>query len=473
MGKTRGNYPAPLKILDTLADNAGRNKADALKRESKAFGDLAITDVSKRLIELFFATERVKKQTGVSGAKLDPSDKVKHVGLLGAGVMGGGIAHVLAAKNIPVRMKDVNTKGLAIGLNSASRVFDGLIKKRKITKREADIKMALISGTTDYSGFKLADVVIEAVVEIMDVKKKVLKETEEFLGENAIFATNTSSLSITELSTASRRPANVVGMHFFNPVHRMPLVEVIRGSNTGDRAVMVIVDLAKRMGKTPIVVKDGPGFLVNRLLMPYLNEGTYLLAEGAPIEEVDEAILDFGLPMGPATLLDEIGLDTAAKVAKILHQAFGARAKPCVVNDKLAEAKLLGKKSGTGFYTYDVKGKKGDLNPDIYKVLGVTPKSPTREQKADWIPRMIYPMINEAALCLAEGIVTDPLDVDLGMIMGTGFPPFRGGLLRYADAIGVEKIAAKLEELAKTVDSRYAPTTALAERARARKAFYS
>jgi len=473
LSKSRGHYPAPLKILELLAGHAGRSRKEALKAESEAFGELSVTDVSKRLIDLFFATERVKKQTGVSGAKLDARDKVQHVGLLGAGVMGGGIAQLVAFKNIPVRMKDVDHKGLSTGLASASRVFGGLVKKRKMTSRDAELKMALISGTTDYSGFNRVDLVIEAVVENIDVKKKVLKEAEALMGESAIFATNTSSLSVTEIATASSRPENVVGMHFFNPVHKMPLIEVIRGDKTNDRAVVSIFELSKRLGKTPIVVKDGPGFLVNRLLMPYLNEASYLMAEGAPLEELDRAVLNFGMPMGPATLLDEVGIDVGSKVAKILHHAFGARALPCALNDRLVEAKLLGKKSGKGFYIYDAQGRQQELNPDIYRVLGVNPVSPSKEQKADWIPRMIYPMINEAAICLQEGIVADAQDVDLGMIMGTGFPPFRGGLLRYADSVGVANIVNKLEDLAKRVGSRYTPSQPLVERARSGKAFYS
>lgn len=473
MSKSRGHYPAPLKILDLLAANAGKSKREALKNESKAFGELSVTDVSKRLIDLFFATEKVKKQTGVAGGKLDHSDKVSHVGVLGAGVMGGGIAQLSAAKNIPVRMKDIDYKGLAAGTAAAAKLFNGLVKKRKLTKREADLKMALISPTTDYTGFSKIDLVIEAVVENMDVKKKVLKECEANLKETAIFATNTSSLSVTEMATASSRPENVVGMHFFNPVHKMPLIEVIRGKQTGDRATAAVFELSKRLGKTPIVVKDGPGFLVNRLLMPYLNEAAYILAEGAPIEELDKAILDFGMPMGPATLLDEIGLDVAVKVGKILHHAFGSRAMPCALNERLVEGKLYGKKTGKGFYIYDAAGKQGELNPDIYKILGVKPVSMTKEQKANWVPRTIYPIINEAALCLAEGIVAEPQDVDLGMIMGTGFPPFRGGPLRYADAVGLKEIVRKLEELSNKVSPRFAPSEALLERAKKGQGFYS
>ena len=473
LSKTRGNYPAPLKILDVLADNYGRSKRKALEIESKGFGDLVITEVSKQLIGLFFASEKVKKQSGVQGYKLQEEDKAKRVGVLGAGVMGGGIAQLAASKNIPVRMKDIDHKGLALGIQAASRILMGAVKKRKMTKREAEIKLALISPTTDYTGMGTLDVVVEAVVENMDVKKKVLKETEAVLKSNALFATNTSSLSVTELATASSRPENVVGMHFFNPVHKMPLVEVIRAEKTSDRAVASIFELSKRMGKTPIVVKDGPGFLVNRLLMPYLNEASYLIAEGSPIAEIDDAVLDFGMPMGPATLMDEIGIDVGAKVAKILHQAFGKRAEPCSVMSKLVESKLYGRKTAKGFYLYDATGRRGELNPEIYSVLGVKLKSPSKQDRENWIPRMIYPMINEAALCLKEGIVLDPSDVDLGMIMGTGFPPFRGGVLRYADTIGVKNVYEKCLELSKTVSERYKPTTALEEMAKTNRSFYS
>ncbi|MBI3541661.1 MAG: hypothetical protein HY075_00080 [Deltaproteobacteria bacterium] len=262
-------------------------------------------------------------------------------------------------------------------------------------------------------------------------------------------------------------------MHFFNPVHKMPLIEVIRGEKTGDRATAVTFELSKRLGKTPIVVKDGPGFLVNRLLMPYLNEAAYLVAEGAPIEELDKEVRKFGMPMGPATLLDEVGLDVAVKVGKILHEAFGARAVPCALNARLVDGKLYGKKASKGFYLYDEKGKQGDLNPEIYRVLGVTPVSPSSAQKADWIPRMMYPIVNEAALCLAEGIVGDAQDVDIGMIFGTGFAPFRGGPLRYADSVGLSNIVAKLDELSKKVSPRFTPSPALVERARKGQAFYS
>lgn len=479
MSKTQGHYPAPLKILDVLSATAGmgpRKRAAALTIEQEAFGELAVTPVSKRLIELFFATEAIKKQSGVPGFKLDaadPANKVERIGLVGAGVMGGGIAQLSAAKGIPVRMKDIDYKGLAAGTAAANKLFSDMVRKKRLSRREAALKMALISPTLDYSGFGLADVVVEAVIENMDIKRRVLREVEEVMKKSAIFATNTSSLSVTELATVSKRPENVVGMHFFNPVHKMPLVEVIRGAKTSDRAVAQIFELSKRLGKIPVVVKDGPGFLVNRLLMPYLNEASYIIAENAPIDELDRIVVKFGMPMGPATLLDEIGIDVGIKVAHILHDAFGDRVMPGRLNDRLYDAKLLGKKSGKGFYLYDAARKREWLNPEIYSVIGTTPGAVSKEAKDDWIPRMIYPMVNEAAMCLGEGVVMSPQDLDLAMIMGTGFPPFFGGLLRYADSVGVEKITAKLEELSKKFGVRFVPSAALIDVARRGGAFYA
>ena len=472
MKKSRGKYPAPLAILDTMAEQASTSRDRRFKLEVTAFGALAVTDVSKRMIELFYASEAVKKQTGVTGYKLDAKDKAQSIGVLGAGVMGGGIAQLGAAKNLPVRMKDIDHKGLALGTQAATRIFSGLVKKKKLTKREADIKFALISPTTDYTGFEKLDIVVEAVVENMDVKKKVLKECEGHMRADAVFATNTSSLLVTEMATAAARPENVVGMHFFNPVHKMPLIEVIRGAKSSDRAVAVTFELSKRLGKTPIVVKDGPGFLVNRLLMPYLNEASYLMAEGAPIEELDEHVLDFGMPMGPATLLDEVGIDVGTKVAKILFEAFGARAEPCKLNSKLVDAKLYGKKANKGFYIYNNQGIQEGLNPDIYSVLGVEPKSPSKAQQADWIPRMMLCMVNEAAICLAEGIVATPQDVDVGMIFGTGFAPFRGGPLRWADTLGLKHIVAELERLSREVSPRFKPSPAILALAEKSNTFY-
>ncbi|RZA06680.1 MAG: fatty oxidation complex subunit alpha [Proteobacteria bacterium] len=445
MKATKGKYPAPLKILDLLGEIHGLDTEEALKREAKSFAVLAVTPISKRLIELFQLSESVKKTNGV-GPEVTPI-KVERAGVLGAGVMGGGIAWAFANKDIPVRMKDLNWDSVGLGLQQAGETFGYALKKKRLTKPQFMGKMGHISGTLDYAGFKNLDVVVEAVVENMDVKKKVLAETENHVSENCILASNTSSLSITEMQSACKRPQNVAGFHFFNPVSRMPLIEVIAGAQSSPQAVATLFELAKKLGKTPIVVKDGPGFLVNRLLLPYMNEAMFLFSEGVSVERIDKVMVDFGMPMGPMRLADEVGIDTASKVAKILNNAFGARAEASPLSEIIAKSGRLGKKNGKGFYIYE-NGKQLGIDDSIVQLI------PNRTAKSagltdqELVQRMIYPMINEAALALAEGVVKTPGEVDLGMIMGTGFPPFRGGLMRFADSERAQKVAETLERFA-------------------------
>jgi 3-hydroxyacyl-CoA dehydrogenase / enoyl-CoA hydratase / 3-hydroxybutyryl-CoA epimerase len=284
-------------------------------------------------------------------------------------------------------------------------------------------------------------------------------------------ASNTSSLSITEMQSAMKNPERLVGMHFFNPVHKMPLIEVIRGEKSSDEAVTTVFQFSKQLGKTPIVVKDAPGFLVNRLLMPYLNEACWLLADGVPVPELDEAMLEFGMPMGPMELIDEVGVDVGVKVAHILHEAFGARMAPAPFNAKVAELNRLGKKSGKGIYEYEGKEKRKHFNPEIYSLLGLTPKDGAVSRE-EIVERCVLPMINEAARCLDEKVVASASEVDLGMIMGTGFPPFRGGLLRYADSLGAKAVVDRLKKYESRFGARYAPSQALLAKAQAAARFY-
>jgi len=464
MKNTKGKYPAPLKILDLLAEIHGMEIDEALKREAKAFAVLAVTPVSKRLIELFQLSESVKKTNGV-GPEVQ-ARKVNHAGLLGAGVMGGGIAWAFANKDIPVRMKDIKQESVNLGYQQAAENFGFALKKRKLTKNQYMGKMGMISGTLDYSGFRNADVVVEAVVENMDVKKKVLAETENYITDSCVYASNTSSLSITEMASAAKRPENVGGLHFFNPVSRMPLVEVIAGQKTSKETVATLFELAKKLGKTPIVVKDGPGFLVNRLLLPYMNEAMFLFEEGVSVERLDRVMKDFGMPMGPMRLVDEVGIDTGAKVAKILQNAFGARAQASPISEMIAASGRLGKKNGKGFYLYE-NGKEVGVDESILEVVKNRNTRSVGLTDGELIQRMTYPMINEAALALADSVVKTPGEVDLGMIMGTGFPPFRGGLLRFADSEGVKRIAETLERFSGAGGGeRLKPNAALQEVAR-------
>lgn len=385
--------------------------------------------------------------------------------------MGGGIAQLVSEKEIPVRLKDVNFEAIGKGLRAAQEVFSKALKKKKINIYEMKRKMALISGSTDYSGFRNEDVVIEAIVEDLDIKRKVLAETAKNCKENVIIASNTSSLSITEIGRDLPRPENFVGMHFFNPVHRMPLIEVIRGEKTSHEAAATIYALSKKLGKTPIIVKDGPGFLVNRLLMPYLNEAVYILGDGNSIESIDKALLKFGMPMGPLLLIDEIGIDVAVKVAKILGHGLGSRAEPSPLMAKVVESKRLGRKNHKGFYKYDSSGKAEGADHEIYKDLGLdSPKNSIDEEHL--VYRALFPMINEAALCVEEKIVESPEMVDLGMIMGTGFPPFRGGLLRWADSLGAQKIVDELELMVGRYGLRFKPSAPLKNMAKNNLKFY-
>ncbi len=471
--QTKGHYPAPLKALEVVQKTYGsNNRTKALAIEALAFGEVAATEISKNLINLFFMMEAVKKQTGVADPNVKPL-KVSKMAVLGAGTMGGGIAQLGADKGLDVRMKDINTDAIALGFQQAQMIWSKLVKRRKITRFEYEQKLGRISGGTSYDGFKNVDVVVEAIVEDMNIKKKVLAETYKHCKEDVILATNTSSLSVNEMAQGLPRPENFVGMHFFNPVHKMPLVEVVKGEKSSDVAVATIFDLCKRMGKTPVVMKDGPGFLVNRLLLPYLNEAVYLLEEGYSAQDIDRAFLNFGMPMGPLHLIDEVGIDVGVKVAKIFHQAFGERAAPSQIMIKVGDSGRLGKKGKKGFYLYDDKGYKLQLDETIYGDLGLA--KPTKKLDPNLaVERGILAMVNEAGLALLEDkIVENPQDVDMCMIMGTGFPPFRGGLLRYADSLGSERIVDTLEEFAVKFGPRFKPSAPLLQMAKTNKKFYS
>lgn len=478
LSKTRGQYPAPLEVIAVFSDIGaaygpkirGRARDSAMDREARGFGKMAATSISKNLIRLFFLTEQVKKSKGVSAdVKVG---KVESAAVLGAGVMGGGIAQLYAEKGIPSRMKDISTKALTLGMQSAQKIFYRNLQKRKLTARQYQQKLNLIAPVLDYSGFMGVDFVVEAVIEKMDIKKSVLKDLEGQVRDDCVIASNTSSLSVSEMQSVMRKPDRFGGMHFFNPVNRMPLVEVIRGDKTSDETVAKIYQFSKQLGKTPIVVKDRPGFLVNRLLMPYLNEATWLLADGAGIEEIDEVLLEFGMPMGPMELIDEVGVDVGEKVAHILNDGFGARMEPAPFNTKIVAAGRLGKKNGKGLYQYlDSSGKKKELNPEIYSILGVTP-SKGKVSREEILDRCILPMINEACRCLDEQIVETAGEVDLGMIMGTGFPPFRGGLLRYADSVGARAILEKLRKYHARFGARFEPSPGLILMAEKGQAFH-
>jgi 3-hydroxyacyl-CoA dehydrogenase/enoyl-CoA hydratase/3-hydroxybutyryl-CoA epimerase len=466
LSETRGHYPAPLVALDLLEETLSSSIEESLAREAEAIGRLIVTPVSKNLVHVFHLTEAAKK----SGPAAAPH-KVQRVAVLGAGVMGGGIAQILAYRGLSVRLKDIKPEAIGLGLRHAWEAFEGLVKRRRLERREARQMMERISPTLDYSGFGLVDLVIEAVIEKMDVKKAVLRETEAKARNDCVLTTNTSSLSVTEMQSALARPELFCGMHFFNPVNRMPLVEIIRGERSSDEAIATVFALTRKLDKTPVLVRDGPGFLVNRILAPYLNEAGWLLHEGARIEEIDRALVQFGMPMGPIRLLDEIGLDVARHAGGVMFEAFGERMRPAPPMVALATSKRLGKKSGRGFYKYE-KGKQSEVDESVYAELGRASTQRSISEKVI-VERCVFIMINEAARILEDGIVTSAGDVDLGMIMGTGFPPFRGGLLRYADSIGTKAILERLEQLVREHGARFEPAPLLRQYAASGRGFYA
>ena len=483
---TRGHYPSPMESLGVLEKTYGMSSREkAMDLEAHAFGKLWATSESKNLVNLFFLSEDAKKNSGtsLSEEQVKALPPVQQMAVLGAGVMGGGIAAQAATRNIRVLVKDIQFEAVAKGLAFARKLFDGEAKKKRIKPAEVERRMAHIRGQIDFTGFASNDLVIEAVVENVDIKRKVFAELETKVGPKCLIASNTSSIKLSQMADSLKDPSRFVGLHFFNPVHKMPLVEVIAHPKSSAESVARAVQFAKAIGKTPVVVQDGPGFLVNRLLMPWLNEAGFCLTEGFSIELLDKTLKKFGMPMGPCELIDEVGIDVASKVSHILHNDFGDRAKPAPAVDRVMEAnkgqtiQRLGRKSGLGFYKWDGPGGRR-VEPDvdaIEKILFASGSKPTPKEftPESLVRRMIYPMINEAARALDEKIVAAPADCDLAMIFGTGFPPFRGGLLRYADSVGLKKIVAELDRLAEIHGERMKPSDALRKFANERGTFYT
>lgn len=466
--QAKGFYPAPLEAVEVIRKNYYMKRGPALLEESRAFGRLAVTPVSKNLVHLFYLSEKHKKLSVPGAADVKPLP-VRRVGVLGAGTMGGGIAQILAYNDIAPRIKDLNNDALASGYQAAGKIFQSLVKRRRLTAAQARAKMSLMTHTLDYSGFGELDLVIEAVVEDMEIKKKIFTELGGVVPERTVLASNTSALSVTDMGRGCGRPEKMVGFHFFNPVHKMPLVEIITTPQTSPETVATALGLARTLGKTPILVKDSPGFVVNRILLAYMNEAGILLEENCRMEDIDRLATGFGLPMGPFTLSDEVGLDVGLKVLHILEGAFGERFKAPKIFHDIHEAKWFGRKTGRGFYRY--QGKDLRPNEEVGKFLSV-PKRPLRDSEA--IDRMILVMVNEAARCLEDGIVDGPGAIDVGMIFGAGFPPFRGGLLKYADARGIAEIVRRLDALKlKLQAARFEPCDYLRRLDREEKLFYS
>ena len=463
--QTGGHYPAPLAAIDVIEHGLSAGVEAGLAREVEKVAPLILGDVAQNLVRLFFLMEESKKDPIAAKPR-----EIHDVGVLGAGVMGGGIAQIVADKTpASVRMRDINWNAISGGMKAASRIWKKKVERRRMTRGEMQRNLARITGTTDWTGFARVDMVIEAVIEKLDVKQSVLAEFEGLSKPEAIFATNTSTIPITDIAARAARPENVVGMHFFNPVDRMPLVEVIRGEKTSDLSLVTVASFARKLGKTVVYCNDGPGFVVNRILAPYMNEAGFLLEEGNSIESIDKAMIDFGMPVGPVALLDEVGIDVAAKVAGILSAAFKERMPKSKVVDVLYEKQRFGRKNNKGLYVYEQGRRKG---PDaaVYELFGVTAPHPANEREV--VDRMVMAMINEASLIVDEKIVRSAGELDLAMIMGTGFPPFRGGLLRYADSMGLRNVVSRLQELEKKHGVRFAANAPLRKLADSGSTFY-
>jgi 3-hydroxyacyl-CoA dehydrogenase / enoyl-CoA hydratase / 3-hydroxybutyryl-CoA epimerase len=477
---TKGKYPAPPEALKVVlkAISTNEDKLDSVfDKESQAFAKLATTPVSSNLVNIFFAQTESKK----TNFDTKNSEKPKVIGVLGAGVMGAGIAQAAAYKGFEVYLKDIDQAALDKGIQSVKTLFDNLVEKGRMSESEAKEKFALLKGTLNYSDMSNCDLVIEAVLEKLSVKEAVRAELEKVITKPFIFASNTSSLSISEMAKGARQEDKVVGVHFFNPVHKMPLVEIVRGDKTSSETEALAQEFAMKLGKTTVITGDAPGFVVNRILAPYMREAIVMAQDGVPLADIEKAALNFGMPMGPFALLDEVGLDIASHVIKTLHQGLGERMAPPAVMSEIDNLKLLGRKGKKGIYLYNEKGdrqfvkekkkKRYLFNPEVEAIMTKHSKG-LKKTQGEIQDRLFLAMAAEAARCLEEKVVTAPSQLDLAMIFGIGFPPFVGGICRYMDAMGVALAYQKLSYLAQVAGPNYEPCKLLEEMATQRKSFY-
>lgn len=467
--RTGGHYPAPPRAIDVVRTSLEHGMTRGLEAEAQAFGELAMTDVSRRLVEVFFATTELKKDDGVP-AGYGRARPVRRLGIIGAGFMGSGIAGTAVVHaGVEVRMKDADLVKVGKGLKAATDILTAQLSRRRITPYEYARKRAYLSGTGGFDGFGAADIVVEAVFEDLTIKRQVVADIETAVPATTVIATNTSTLPIHEIASAAHHPERVLGMHFFSPVEKMPLLEVIPTDVTSADAIVTAVQFGRRMGKTVIVVGDSPGFWVNRILLPYLNEAGFLLEEGVPIETIDAVMTSWGFPVGPVALMDEVGLDIGEKAVKVMHQALGDRLSPSRVIGVMRADGRLGRKNARGFYFYK-DGHKTGADSSVFHLLGVRPLGEVDQRHVE--DRLVFAMLNEAARAMSEGVVRTPRDGDVGALFGIGYPAFRGGPLRELDTIGAAEVVAKLEKLAAMHGTRFEPAPVLDEMARTAQRWY-
>lgn len=468
--KTKGHYPAPLAALEVLLGGATTDADAAGEMESEQMAELFGSPVNRALLNVFFLTDRNKKETGQATAEV-PVGKIRSVGVIGAGIMGQGIAAANVKRELPAVISDTCEDALRNGVQG---ILEEVSYSRELkgpdVKRAVHFASLLTTATQDIE-LAECDLVIEAVVERADVKQEVYARLEAQLSEEAILATNTSTLPIRDLAANLAHPDRFLGIHFFNPVRKMPLVEIIRGSATSDFAIATAVAYAKHIKKSPIVVQDGPGFLVNRLLLPYMSEAVELLLEGASPKSIDRAATRFGMPMGPLHLYDVVGLDVAAHAGETMLKAFPDRVIASPLLADLVAAGRLGQKTGRGFYSYDNKKRKPQADQGLQPLVAACRKQDRDIAEEEMTDRLLLPMLLEATRALDAGVVEDARNVDLGLILGIGFPPFRGGLLFWADTLGAKTVLEKLKPY-QSLGCRYEPTDRLLDMARTGGTFY-
>ena len=464
--KAGPHYPSPMLVLKTIQKSCTMTREKALLVESKAFAKLAVNDVTASLVGLYLKDQHVKK---VAKKYIEAAEPVKHAAVLGAGIMGGGVAYQSASRGTPLIMKDINEAALTLGMDEATKLLGGQLTRGKIDPAKMAKVISQITPTLSYGDFNRVDLVVEAVVENVNVKKSVLAEVEQHLADDAILTSNTSTISITELATALKKPESFCGMHFFNPVHRMPLVEVIRGAKTSESTIARTVAYAKAMGKTPVVVNDCPGFLVNRVLFPYFGGFSGLLESGADFTKIDKIMERFGWPMGPAYLLDVVGIDTAFHADAVMADGFPDRMAHTNENaiDRMFKLERFGQKNQKGFYRYenDKRGKpKKIIDEEVTSLLSDVVGDAREFTDEEIIERMMIPLCIETARCVEEGIVASAAEADIGLIYGIGFPPFLGGAMNYMDQMGLAAFCEMADKYA-DLGLMYAPTDAMREMA--------
>ncbi len=467
VSKTHGLYPAPLRILEVVEKGIDRSMEEGLRLEARGFGELAVTPEARSLVHLFFVTTAAKNDPELpSGTKPRP---IEQVAVVGAGFMGAGIAAAAAESGLTVRLKDVTAEAAAKGLRTARDILNKRAKRKKLPKHEVTKLVDRVQATSTYTGFRPADVVVEAVFEDVSLKHRVLKEIEGAASSDVVLGSNTSTIPIARLAEASEHPENVIGLHFFSPVEKMPLLEIIVHSGTAEWVTATSHAFGKKIGKTPIVVNDAPGFYANRILTPYMAEAALLLEEGVAIEDIDKAMTSWGYPVGPITLYDEVGLDVAHKAGKIMAEAFSDRMTPSTVVDRMVADERMGRKNGKGFYRYE-DGKKAGPDESAYAVFGKPARTSLPREEIQ--ERLALTMVNEAIRTLEEGVLRSARDGDVGAVLGIGFPPFRGGPFWYVDQVGAAVVLERLRRLEAKYGKRFAPAAMLEERARTGERFF-